>query len=91
MIRNFLLAIVFCFPLSVLAQQQRGPFVKYDLFTADREQIFDGGTLTYRMAVDADEIIAVNSCNAPYVYFFNSKGIKVDECKLPYEGCLRNM
>lgn len=91
MIRNFLLFFVFSFPLTVLAQQQRGPFVKYDLFTADREQIFDGGTLTYRMAVDADEIIAVNSCNAPYIYFFNKEGVKVDECKLPYEGCLRNM
>ena len=78
-------------PLTGASQEQRGPFVKHDLFTFDREKVFDNGIFTYRLAVNAEEIIAINSCNAPYVYFYNSQGVLVDEVKLPYEGCLRNM
>jgi hypothetical protein len=68
-----------------------GRLVKQDLFTLPYETIMDGGNFVYRIAVDADEVIAFNSCNAPYVFFINQQGKIIDKLKLPYEGCLRNM
>lgn len=49
------------------------------------------GNFVYRIAVDADEIIAFNSCNAPYIYLINQSGEILETIKLPYEGCFRNM
>lgn len=77
--------------ISGYSQERRGPFVKTDLFTLDRDRVIDGGIFTYRIAVDADEIIAFNSCNQPYVFLINNQGTILEEIKLPYEGCLRNM
>jgi hypothetical protein len=92
MIKRFcLLAFLLSLTTFVNAQEVRGSFVKTDLFSIEREKLFDDGTLRYRIAVDADEIIAFNSCNAPVVFFLNSEGRIIDEVKLPYEGCLRNM
>ena len=86
---TFLLIIIF--PSYIYSQERRGPFVKTDLFTLERDSVIDGGIFTYRIAVDADEIIAFNSCNQPYVFLINNQGTILDEIKLPYEGCLRNM
>jgi hypothetical protein len=90
--RTLLIAILWLQSVWVAdAQERRGPFVKTDLFTLSREKLIDGGIFTYRIAVDADEVIAFNSCNQPVVFLISNKGVILDEIKLPYEGCLRNM
>ena len=73
------------------AQQTKGPFTKTDLFSIDRDRFFGEGNFTYRIAVDADEIIALNSCGEPYVYFLAANGDILDKITLDYQGCLRNM
>ena len=77
--------------LLTSAQQTKGPFTKTDLFSIDRDKLFGEGNFTYRIAVDAEEIIAFNSCSEPYVYFLNKDGDIVDKIKLEYQGCIRNM
>lgn len=86
-----ILAAVFLLALSTALCAQTGRFVKQDLFTLPFEKIMDEGNFVFRIAVDGDELIAFNSCNAPYVYFLNQSGEIVERLKLPYEGCLRNM
>lgn len=76
---------------SLQAQQVKGPFTKTDLFTLSREELIDGGIFTYRIAVDAEETIAFNSCNQPIVFLISQQGKILDEIKLPYDGCIRNM
>ena len=90
---RFIISFVILFTVhnSGYSQERRGPFVKTDLFTLDRDRVIDGGIFSYRIAVDADEIIAFNSCNQPYVFLINNRGTILEEIKLPYEGCLRNM
>ena len=73
------------------AQVTKGPFIKTDLFSIDRDKLFGEGNFTYRLAVDADEVIAFNSCSEPYVYFLSSNGDILDKIELEYKGCLRNM
>lgn len=87
----FTILLITLFPSYIYSQERRGPFVKTDLFTLERDRVIDGGIFTYRIAVDADEIIAFNSCNQPYVFLINNQGTILEEIKLPYEGCLRNM
>lgn len=88
--RFFLLIFVFSTAL-VGAQETKGPFTKTDLFTIDRDKLFGEGNFTYRIAVDADEIIAFNTCSEPYVYFLNKEGQIIERIKLEYQGCIRNM
>ena len=66
---------------SLQAQQVKGPFTKTDLFTLSREELIDGGIFTYRIAVDAEETIAFNSCNQPIVFLISQQGKILDEIK----------
>lgn len=70
---------------------QTGILAKTDLFTIPYDTLVSPGNFVFRIAVDAEEIIAFNSCNAPYIYFINQKGQILEKIKLPYEGCVRNM
>lgn len=64
---------------------------KKDLFTIATSTLIKGGAFTYRIAVNSEEIIAVNSCNQPRITFLDSTGKIIDSILLDYRGCLRNM
>ncbi len=86
--RTVFIVILF---LSFRSFAQEGILAKTDLFTITYDSLVAPGNFVFRIAVDAEEVIAFNSCNAPYVFLLNQKGEILEKIKLPYEGCLRNM
>lgn len=65
--------------------------IKKVLFSVPVKQVFGDGAFTFKLAVDGNETIAINSCNKPVVYFINTAGIITDSVKVPFESCIRNM
>jgi hypothetical protein len=77
--------------ITTFSKSQAPLLVKSDLFTLNYDSLVSPGNFVFRIAVDADEIMAFNSCNAPYVFFIDKAGLVIEKLKLPYEGCVRNM
>ncbi|MFI5218390.1 MAG: hypothetical protein ACHQNT_02795 [Bacteroidia bacterium] len=84
------LSSIFFF-LSVNFSFAQEELIKKDLFSIPVKQIFGEGAFTFKLAVDGNENIAINSCNKPLVYFINVAGIITDSVKVPFESCVRNM
>lgn len=86
-------AIVFNMLLLLLTKVAAAQIslVKNDLFSLSTKDIIGEGHFNFKMAVDADETIAINSCNKPVVYFISSTGRVADSVAVPFTACLRNM
>ena len=80
---NLIISINFSFAQSELA--------KSDLFTLQRTKIIGEGPFTFKLAVDANETIAINSCNKKTIYYVNKSGNISDSITIPFESCIRNM
>jgi len=74
----------------LFTQQSNGQLVRSELFSIPRHQVIGEGAFNFKMAVNSEEVLAINSCNRPAVYFVQN-GRVIDSLQLEYKGCVRNM
>lgn len=86
LIRLFFLGLIF--PISAAAGIE---LVKEDLFKINISRIIGEGHFNFKIAVDADETIAIASCNKNIVYYLSITGTIIDSLVVPFESCIRNM
>lgn len=86
LIRLFFLGLIF--PISAAAGIE---LVKEDLFKINISRIIGEGHFNFKIAVDADETIAIASCNKNIVYYLSKTGTIIDSLVVPFESCIRNM
>lgn len=65
--------------------------IKNELFSLSTKDIIGEGHFNFKMAVDADETIAINSCDKPVIYFISATGKMADSIAVPFTACIRNM
>lgn len=86
---KLVLLIVFLFSGNFASGQ--GELIKTELFSLSTQHIIGPGNFNFKIAVDANETIAINSCNKPFVYFISSTGNIIDSMPVPFSSCIRNM
>lgn len=64
---------------------------KQDLFRLNISRIIGEGPFNFKIAVDADETIAIASCNKNIIYYLSKTGAITDTLIVPFESCIRNM
>lgn len=64
---------------------------KQDLFRLNISRIIGEGPFNFKIAVDADETIAIASCNKNIIYYLSKAGAITDTLIVPFESCIRNM
>ncbi|HEX5003648.1 MAG TPA: hypothetical protein VFW78_14235 [Bacteroidia bacterium] len=70
--------------------QVHGQLVRSDLYSIPRHLVMGEGAFNFKMAVNSEEVLAINSCNRPAVYFVQNGNV-IDSLQLEYKGCVRNM
>lgn len=80
----------FLFLFSFSVQAQPG-LEKKDLFTLPVVRIIGTGHFNFKIAVDADETIAIVSCIKNIVYYLSKAGLVTDSLIVPFESCIRNI
>jgi hypothetical protein len=86
LVSRFLLPLLLLLSITTAS----GQLVRSDLFSVPRHLIMGPGAFNFKMAVNAENVIAFNSCNQPAVYFVK-EGRVIDSIALSYKGCIRNM
>lgn len=89
MLKRFSL-FTFLILASFLVKAQFG-LEKRDLFKLNTEQIIGYGHFNFKIAVDADETIAIASCNKNIIFYLSKTGVITDSLIVPFESCIRNM
>lgn len=84
-------AIIALFIIGLLPLKAQERLVQKELFKLPVEKIIGAGNFNFKLAVDANETIAIASCNKPVLYYANREGKISDSLLLPFEACIRNI